>query len=150
MSKSDKAPEPMDSGAPERKSGEVAANSKRECWAIKTLVTEVIDLFPETGIEYSNYDGRNAALAVRFDLSPLDDDSQIDLAALLPLMADTRIQTIDPDTTDEGFTEAVTVTMRRNPRLQDSRDSFGLAAALHVLTAEDDEPVEFEDDEGSW
>src|SRR5690606_4954535 len=65
--------EPLDPSYPEQRgAGAPANNNKRACYAIKTLVDEVGDLFPEITHQLSNYDGRNTALDVSFDLTGLD------------------------------------------------------------------------------
>jgi len=134
--------QPMDATIRERQNGIVATNSKRVCWAIKTLVAEMADLFPETPVEYSNHDGRNTALDVTFDLSVLDDEDRSTLIALFTLFdfnADPRIEAIIA----EG--QRVLVSMKANPRTQDSRESFGLAEAWGVLTDGDDDDDSGED-----
>jgi hypothetical protein len=147
--KKDESGKPMDDGVTERAVGVPVTNSQRVCWAIKTLVAEVHSMFPETTAEYSDYDGRNTALAVTFDLTPLDADTdRVDLANLLELLNDPaynddrRIREVIVESDDS----AVYVSMRGNPRTQDSREPFGLADALEVLTGGD----EGYDEENDW
>lgn len=129
-----KAPEPMDAGATESKVGTPVTNNHRVCYAGKRLVAEVHDLFPETPVEYGNYDGRNTALDVIFDLTALDATDSDMLAGLLELT-----------TTDDRVAEVLVeddlalVSFKGNPRTQDSRATFGLSDALDVLS----EPEEF-------
>lgn len=138
MSKSE-TPKPMDDGIREEAVGVPGTNRQRVCYAIKQLVTEVHDLFPETPVEYSDYDGRNTALAVTFDLTPLDSEDRRALSILLGLLGNPAR---DDMRVGEAITDpdhmAATVSMRANPRTQDIRDSFGLADAWEVLI-EDEE-----------
>lgn len=129
---------PMDDSVREAKVGTPATNTARACYAAKTLVAEVIDLFPETPAEYSKYDGRNTALDVTFDLTAVsmpDDDL---LASLLELTStDARVREV---VMEDG---TVLVSFRSNPITQDLRDPFGLSEALLVLTsAEDDDETD--------
>jgi hypothetical protein len=120
----------MDSNIPEVMVGTPAVNGARVCWALKTLVAEVEELFPETPVEYTNHDGRNTALAATFDLSVLDlDENQmlVDLLTMLP--HDPRIA----DVVSDYDTVSVYVCMKSNPRTQDDKSPFGLGDALEVL-----------------
>lgn len=137
-----KAPEPMD---PDAREGTAAprTNNQRPCWAIKTLVAEVHSLFPETPVEFSNYNGRNTALDVSFDLTTLDNDDAISLIEALALTQnDERVVGV---VSEDG---ALLVSMRANPRTQDSREPFGVVQAYGILTDEPfEEPTPREDDE---
>lgn len=130
---------PMDASVPESRTAVPSTNSPRVCWALKTLVDEFRNLFPETRTEYSNYDGRNTALSVTFDLTGIPEDVRTDAALLMELLndpaynEDKRIEYVIIED------EHALVTMRANPRTQDSREPFGLADAYEVL-AGDDEP----------
>lgn len=130
---------PMDDGAPESKTATPTTNSPRTCWAVKTLVAEFQNLFPETTVEYSNHDGRNTALSVTFDLTAIPEDERTDAALLMELLndpaynEDRRIEYVLIED------EQALVTMRSNPRTQDSREPFGLSEAYEVLAGEDDE-----------
>lgn len=131
MSK-DKA-EPMDAGAREAKVGTPVPNSPRVCHAIKTLVAEVEELFPETPVEYSNHDGRNTALDVTFDLTALAyPDSENFVSLLLCIKTDERVLGIDWDDS------TALVQFKPNPRTQDSRAPFGLIDALSILSGQDE------------
>lgn len=135
MSKKSDEPTPMDASIRERATGTTASNTQRVCYAIKTLVAEMHALFPETPVEYSDYDGRNTALAVSFDLSPLDEETGTTVLALFTLFdfdADPRIASVDADG------PVVLISFRANARTQDSREPFGLAEAWEVLTEGDD------------
>ena len=128
-----KTVEPMDDGIREQAVGTAATNTKRQCWAIKTLVAEVDHLFPDTPVTYDNYDGRNTALGVTFDFMEVDEADRgflIDL--LLSLPTDERVRAVD----SVGW--EVKVVMRSNPVTQDKRDTFGLPDAWAVLFEEDD------------
>lgn len=143
MPKKSDAPQPMDPSFREKKVGVVGANNQRVCYAIKTLVSEVRNLFPETPVEYSNYDGRNAALAVTFDCSMLDAAEADEFASLLLLTrTDPRVDEVivEPD-----LGASVLVSMKASARTQDSRESFGLARAWEILT-EGESPEDF----GGW
>lgn len=126
---------PMDPSLREDVVGAPAVNSQRVCWAAKTLVAEVEELFPETPVEYSNHDGRNTALDVTFDLTTLDKNERADLVALLSLFdldADPRIDAIIVG--GGHMADQVLVSFHANPRTQDSRAPFGLGDALDVLS----------------
>lgn len=129
---------PMDAGAPEAAHGTPSTNSPRACYAIKTLVDEFRNLFPETATEYSNRDGRNTALSVTFDLTSLSEDARTDATILMNLLDDPAYnedKRIDYVLIED---EHVLVTMRSDSRTQDSRASFGLAEAMLVLSGEED------------
>lgn len=129
----DKKAQPMDPSAKEKAVGTPAMNTERVCYALSTLVDEVLELFPETPVEYSNYDGRNTALDATFDLTA-DPDGDT-LGALLGLLSsEPRVREVQVD----GGTALVG--MVSNPRTQDKRDGFGLADALEVLAEEDEYP----------
>jgi hypothetical protein len=124
----------MDPSIRENPVGKMAVNAGRACWAAKTLVAEVLELFPETPVEYSNPDGRNTALDVSFDTTVHDTlDGEL-LATVLDLSrSDSRIKDID------GEDGQVIVSFKSNPRTQDSREPFGLGDALLVLDEEQDQ-----------
>lgn len=132
-------PEGMDPSAPETKTpptGEVGgmSNTARVAYAIKQLVKEVEELFPETPVTYGNINGRNTALSVEFDLTSLDKSEREALTNLAGLVeSDPRVLDVLP------LSESVLITLRANPVTQDSREPFGLADALHVLADPDDE-----------
>lgn len=141
MKDTTKMPEPMDDSVREARVGTPMTNHQRVCGAIKQLVAEFHGLFPETPVEYSNYDGRNTALDVTFDLSPLDADTdRVDATNLLMLLGDPahnaerRIE----DVIVASDMDSVLVSMRSSLRTQDNRDPFGLAEALSVLAGEDE------------
>lgn len=133
MSGKDKST-PMDATIREERVGTPAVNRQRVCWAAKTLVAEVDELYPEIPVEYSNHDGRNTALDVTFDLTVLDSTDSDMLVTLLELTSsDSRIAYVIV-----GDEDVVLVSFEGNPRTQDSRDPFGLSDALGVLTEGDD------------
>lgn len=132
--KTDKTAQPMDAGAEEISNPVMATNTQRTAHGVKTLIAEVLELFPETPYEVSGYDGRNTALDVTFDLSNLDEGEQRQFMDLLSLVkSDIRVRGV---ITEE---DSVLVEFRRSPRTQDSRDPFNLADAWSVLT-ESEEP----------
>lgn len=141
-------PQPMDSSAPERKSGEVATNNQRVCYALVTLNNEVNDLFPGGPIPtFDHPDGRNTMLAVEYDTSMMDEDDRIDFTALMSLLkdgvrTDRRLESVTIDDVEQ----MVYVEMRSSLRTQDDRTEFGLAKALHVLSG-DPEPLDETDDD---
>lgn len=123
----------MDPTAREATVGAPAANNARVCYAAKTLVAEVEALFPETPVEYSNYDGRNTALDVTFDLTTLDEEDRATFIALFTLFdfdADPRVDMVIPAHEDA----ALLVSFKSNAQTQDSRDPFGLDEAWSALT----------------
>lgn len=129
MSKSN---EPMDVTFAEDKNPTPKQNQPRVCWAAKTLIAEVLALFPETPVETSNIDGRNTALDVSFDMTVLDHEDRVTFTGLMIAMSeDERIWDI---TTED---DSVLVSFKSNPRTQDSREPFGLDAAYLVLVGEE-------------
>lgn len=129
-----KMPEPMDSGAPERAVGEAASTNQRACYAAKTLIAEVLELFPETQHEIKEFNGRNVGLTVSFP------DPEDELGDLLRLtVADARVNHVH---TRSGGDDSVDVVFHNRPRTYDLRDSFGLDEAWMVLGEE-----EFDTDE---
>lgn len=130
----DTMPQPMDAGAPERAVAVAPVNHQRVCHAIRTLVAEVHEVFPETPTEFSGANGRNVYLAVSFDLTALDTIEADDLSIVLRLLdSDTRVESV---IAEEG---QVLVTMKNSARTQDNTDAFNILDALDVL----DEPVDF-------
>lgn len=130
------APEPMDNRIQEAAVGTPATNNQRPCWAIKTLVAEVLSVFPETSVEYSNYNGRNTALDVTFDLTGIDSDLRGAVSDVLDLLSlDVRVA--------RAFTEEdqMLVSITSSPRTQDSRETFGIDSALRDILSES-APVE--------
>jgi len=116
---------PMDPSARERVTGIQAQNHPRLCWAMKTLIAEVKDLFPETTYEESGYDGRNTALNVTFDVHECPD-----LVRLLECVkTDDRVVDVVHDEQEQS----VLVAFRAQPRMQDSREPFGLTDAWSIL-----------------
>ena len=146
---------PMDAGVQEKAQGAPSTNSPRACYAIKTLVAEFRNLFPETVTEYSNYDGRNTALSVTFDLTGIPEDDRgaaTDLMTLLDDPAYNEDRRVEYVIVED---EQVLVTMRSNAQTQDSREPFGLADAYMVLAGEADDMAasdEYEDRvlSGAW
>lgn len=126
---------------PSRGTGVPHVNAPRQCWALKTLVAEMAELFPETPVEYSNVDGRNTALDVTFDCSMLGEEDQILLVNLFrTLEVDARVSQIMVGN------DQMLVSMKSDSRTQDLRDPFGLADAWGILTDEDDG----DEDENLW
>lgn len=131
MSK-DKMPEPMDAGVTEIRDGQVHVNSKRNAYALVQLVDEVRHLFPETPYEFGNYNGRNTALSVTFDLS-MASGEEFDLFTQLLALVKTDQRVLDVINDDTSLL----VDLFPSPRYQDLRDSFNLADAYSILTGED-------------
>lgn len=128
--------EPMDPGAPEVTEAVTHVNEGRTAYALKTLVAEVLDLFPETSHEFSERDGRNTALAVTFDLTNLDLDDRDKFASLLSLAkADERVAEVIVD--EDGL---VCVRLRGNARTQDDRTTFDLVAIWEDMGEDAPEP----------
>ena len=140
MSKKEQADksQPMDPTTKEVLVGTPQINRQRVCWAAKTLVAEVDELFPETPVEYSNYNGRNTALDVTFDFTVLDLPDRDTAIALLELLStDSRV-----DEVIEGGAQMdaqVLVSFKPNATTQDSREPFGLGDALVVLDEDADQ-----------
>lgn len=151
MSKADdKTPQPMDAGAPERAVAEAATNNQRVAYGLVTLMTEIHALFDSVIPEYKEPDGRNTLLAVALDLSEMDEDDRTDLTALISLFDLHSAPRIESITVDDEEQSAY-IKMRSNPRIQDSRQPFGLAAALEVLSgADEDEGYVNEDDDETF
>lgn len=132
MAKNSAATAPMDDTVQEVSGkGRVSTNNQRNVYALQTLIDEVRELFPETVVETSGYDGRNAAHDVTFTL----DTGDAILADLLTRVDDDeRVEEV----IDDGDMQ-VLVSFHHNARLQDKRDPFGLSEAFDVLveTAEE-------------
>ena len=79
-------PGQMDRSLRETVDGVPHVNTKRPCWAAKTLAEEVTELFPETRITYDNYDGRGAALDLGIDMADLNSQGREDLSQLIHLL----------------------------------------------------------------
>lgn len=136
--KSSETPVPMDASVRENSTPTMSTNAQRVCYAAKTLVAEVMEMFPETPVEFSNFDGRNTALDVTFDLTTLDSQDRADLMLVMTLLddpaynEDSRIASV---LADDG---QVLVSFKSNPRTQDNREPFGLLDALSVLSGQDE------------
>jgi hypothetical protein len=137
MSKSKEVAEQLDPSIREARVGTASTNTQRVCYAAKTLVAEVMEMFPETPVEFSNFDGRNTALDVTFDLTAISgDDDRADLTTALTLLddpaynEDARIAAV---LVEDG---AVLVSFKSNAATQDSREPFGLIDAMSVLAGE--------------
>lgn len=130
-----KEAQPMDASISEARVGTPSTNNQRPCWAIKTLNEEVWSLFPETPVEYSNFNGRNTALDVTYDLTAIPEDERALAGKVIALLAgDARVADV------VLVDDSVLISMHPNPRTQDSREPFGLANAHAILTSgEDDE-----------
>lgn len=136
---------PMDDSVKEATVGTAATNAPRQCWALKTLVSEVQILFPETPYEVSNIDGRNTALDVQFDLTTLDSQERADLIVLLlSLDEDPRVAEV------MGEDGLVLISFKSNALTQDDRTPFGLADAYQILIEESDPVESSEEDFTSW
>lgn len=137
MSSNRKVTTPMDDGIREQAVGVPNTNSQRECWAIRTLVSEVLALFPETSVEYSNYNGRSTALDVTFDLTSMQGGDSVIFNNLIGLLddGDPRVREV----ITEDYAQAL-VSMLPDPRTYDLRNPFGIAQAYETLTGDDDGP----------
>lgn len=137
MSKDEKFA-PMDAGAPEVSNPVISPLRKRNAYALDTLIKEVAALYPEATATVSQYDGRNTALAVTFDVT--ESEGLADLMELVSV--DRRVLKVVTETLDE-ITQTLVV-LHSAPRIQDLRDSFNLESAFLVL-AEEAEREEQED-----
>lgn len=124
-----KEPEGMDPSAQEHFVGKPHVNQPRVCYGIKTLVGEVLELFPKTIFETSEPNDRNVDLAVTF---VIDDPWLADVLLLIEPGA--RVDEIFHD----GENKTLKVHFRNSARTQDSREPFGLAEALEILEDEMD------------
>lgn len=125
-------PEPMDPSFNESSTGQVHVNHKRNAYALVQLLDEVRQLYPEIPYEFCNYNGRNTALSVLFDLTGIDNDEASDFTKLILLIkSDQRILDV---VADDG---QVLVDLFPSPRYQDLQDSFHLADAYWILTGDD-------------
>lgn len=134
----DKKNEPMDTTLYEEKFPVPKENRKRVCWALKTLVSEIHEVFPETlnAVEYSDYDGRGAALTATIDLTVFDPDDTALFIQLMELVGgDSRIYEV---VTDEEVV-ALAVTLQSSPRTQDLRTTFNVPATWLILALEGSE-----------
>lgn len=124
---------PMDPSIREDRRPTVAQNHPRECYAIRTLVAELTELFPETLVlAYTERDGRNTALAVSFDVLALSEDVREPFRLLTQLVEnDHRVETVVEED------DVVMVVMRSSLLTQDLRDRFGLREAYSVLSGTD-------------
>jgi hypothetical protein len=117
----------MDPSIREQATPEPVVRAKRDVYAVRTLVTEVTDLFPEVSYETSNPGPFGGNVTVSFDQSDTPD--------LFPLLAliesDERVQSVG----ETGDGDAL-VNFHANLRTQDSREPFGLAEAHAILTGE--------------
>lgn len=122
-------PRPMEASAvPAAKVGTPAMNNKRACYAAKTLVAELHEMFPETPVEYSNPNGRSTMLDVSFDLTVFDASEEDSVTTLLELIhTDARVEEV---IIENG---TVLVSFKASARTQDSREPFGLGDAWDVL-----------------
>lgn len=116
----------MDDSILENMVGSMHQNNQRMAYALKTLIDEVLELFPETPYEISNFNGRNTALDVTFELiSSNQPDELYDLLFLAT--SDDRVQGVILED------DKVLVSLKADTRTQDIRRSFGLADALDIL-----------------
>lgn len=131
----DKKMEPMDPGAREGDNPGVSAHTPRVAYALKTLVAEVLALFPETPVEYSHPDGRNTQLGVTFDLTALpDEDDRENFSALLrSVRLDARVEEV------RVYAEEMQlyVQLFSRPRTQDDRSTFSLGDIWLSMADED-------------
>ena len=103
-------------------------NNQRDCYAIETLADEVLDLFPGTEVQTSNYTILNTAVDVQFAVGEQGDRGLLTLLSLLP-KTDGRVLAVEIDEED-GL---ALVRMRPNLRTQDSRESFALSRAWEII-----------------
>lgn len=143
MSKpSEKEIQPMDASIRENKTGTAATNRQRNCYAMKTLIAEVLALFPETSYEVSNYDGRNVAHDVQFDITSIPDEDQDLFTLLMGMLGDTAYNQDSRITEVIIDPEGALVSFRANARTQDLREPFGLADAWEIIVGDSISGVE--------
>lgn len=123
--------EPMDPGAREQTVPDPVTNVGRTAYALKTLVSEVLALFPETPHEFSERDGRGVALAVMFDTTMIDGHDRDEFEALLGAVElDERVDTV---VSEDDLT---LVLLRSSARTQDDRSTFDLDGILASMRDE--------------
>lgn len=131
-------PQPMDATITEATTGTAHVNHQRQCYAMETLIKEVLDLFPDTPFEVSNFDGRNTGHDVTFDATAVPEDERTTFNNLLLLTeTDIRVKTVTV------ADDEVLVEFTNDPRFQDMRLTFGLTSAYMILvdTEGQQEPV---------
>lgn len=128
--KQKEAPQEMDPSTREVKNPVMSTNQQRSCYAMTALLTELLDLFPETPYEVGGYDGRNVALEVTFDLSSVEgSESLIELLEDVET-SDARVESLLVED------QQANLRFKSNPRTQDSLEPFGLADAWLILSDE--------------
>lgn len=119
-------PQPMDPTSGDTSTASVPI-TRRECYAMTTLLAEVRALFPETLYDIEGYTNWGVAMSVSFHT-----EGQPLLGDLLHAVeVDERVLSVT-EGSDLGDPQ-VLVTFVASPHLQDSRESFRLAAAHAVL-----------------
>lgn len=126
---------PMDPTFREDKTPVVASNRQRDCYALATLRMEVLDLFPETEWEVSEFDGRNVGHAITFTTP--EEESLSDL--LLLIESDHRVSQVTLPVIGQTRVE-----FHHSMRTQDSREPFNLAEAWAEMFNGDED---YEDDD---
>lgn len=130
-----RAPDPMDATITEAtEPPAIAENASqpRQCWAMVTLIEEVVTSFPETSWETGDLTHFGSALDVVFTGYT---DAEPSLPAVLSLIeTDFRVAEVDLDSRDQQ----VLVVFHADFTTKDSREPFGLAEALAVMNGERD------------
>lgn len=146
-----KSPQPMDPQVREVEKPVAYTNNRRNCYALDTLVKEVLELFPETKYEVSEYDVRNSALAVTFWFGSGSITGGSSLAGDLLALAvtDDRIDVVEVTGLPTNSDEAVYVRFLPSARTKDSRATFSLAEAWDILEADMEFEFSLDEDGGS-
>lgn len=139
---------PMDPDAREGGRPADSAPRHRNTYGMDRLISEVEMLFPGIGYKTEDRSERGVAFAVRFDLSTVLPEDRTDFSTLLYLLGDPAHNRDDRVVGIAADAESVTVYFRRDPRIMDLRDPFGLDGAWRVLHESDDEPVHLLDQFG--
>lgn len=122
----DAALAPMDPDAPEIPAGTApVANRQRNAYAIDTLISEVLEVFPETTHEVSGYNQFNTALHVAFHPEEFERVDEV----LSLIEVDERVQEVLVEPEDR----TILVALHPNMRLQDLRDPFNIKHAWAIL-----------------
>jgi hypothetical protein len=119
----------MDPSIREQATPDPIVTAKRDAYAVTTLVSEVMALFPEVTYETGSDSVRSVNTVVTFD-----DFESPDLHPLLSLVeSDVRVKSVERDDHDP----LIAVEFYPSLRTQDSRAPFGLAAAYDILNRDD-------------
>ena len=127
--KSRKTEEPMDPGAKERLTPDPIQNRARTAKALRTLISEVLEVFPETPHEVSGANGWATALDVTFDVSGLVSEDRDDLLTVLNLIAESDHRVLGVYYEDDH----ALISLENNPKVYDTQTPFMFGPAWGAL-----------------